>query len=68
MASERGKYIINQNLFGEDAPNIYGGSGRISGITSEGYRVMDGIAYDEFDCPVYNCSKFDEAHPHDLDY
>lgn len=52
--SERGKLIINQKLWGEVAPNIVGGSGRISGITDEGYRIMDGTAYDEFDDPVYN--------------
>lgn len=25
-----------------------------SGYTSEGYRIKNGVAYDEFDCPVYN--------------
>lgn len=40
--------------FGVYAPSIVGGSGRVTGITSEGYRVMDGVAYDEFDDPVYN--------------
>lgn len=45
---------LNQKRFGEDAPNVYGGSGMITGITSEGYRIMDGIAYDEWDDPVYN--------------
>lgn len=52
-----------------NAPNIVGGSGRISGYTSEGYRVMDGVAYDEFDDPVYNIEGQDmSAHPFDLDY
>jgi len=36
------------------APNIVGGSGVISGITSEGYRIMDGTAYDEFDDAIYD--------------
>ncbi len=44
----------NWNRPQETAPNIIGGSGIISGYTSEGYRIMDGIAYDEFDDPVYN--------------
>lgn len=52
--SDRGKEILNRQRYGEDAPNVHGGSGKISGITSEGYRIMDGIAYDEWDCPVYN--------------
>lgn len=51
-----------------DAPNIVGGSGRISGYTSEGYRIMDGVAYDEFDDPVYNVDPNDDAHPFDMDY
>ena len=56
----------NQHLFGEDAPNIVGGSGRISGITSEGYRVMDGVAYDKFDEPMYDVDVFDDTHPMDM--
>lgn len=36
------------------APSIVGGSGVVSGYTSEGYRIMDGMAYDEFDAPVYD--------------
>ncbi len=66
MASDKGKMIINQKLFGEDAPNIVGGSGKISGITSEGYRIMDGVAYDEFDFPVYNVDFNDDTHPFDM--
>lgn len=50
---ERQMYL-NRKLFQQDAPNVYGGSGRITGITTEGYRIMDGIAYDEWDEPVYN--------------
>ncbi len=57
----------NQYLFGEDAPCVYGGSGRISGITSEGYRVMDGVAYDEWDAPVYDVDPYDDTHPFDME-
>ena len=60
MNSDRGKAIINQKVWGEDAPNIVGGSGKITHITSEGYRVMDGVAYDEFDAPVYNHSPYED--------
>jgi hypothetical protein len=50
-----------------NAPNIVGGSGRISGYTSEGYRIMDGVAYDEFDEPMYNVDMDDDRHPFDLE-
>jgi hypothetical protein len=65
MESDKGKRIINFNKFGVDAPNVYG-SGKIQGITSEGYRIMDGVAYDEFDDPIYNVDEFDDTHPFDL--
>lgn len=45
---------LNQSRFGVYAPNVVGGSGRVTGITSEGYRIMDGIAYDQWDDPVYH--------------
>ena len=54
MESEKSKDYFNQKRFGVDAPNIIGGSGKVTRITSEGYRVMDGIAYDEFDEPIYD--------------
>ncbi len=41
-----------------NAPNVHGGSGRISGYTSEGYRIMDGVAYDEWDEAVYNVDPY----------
>lgn len=44
-----------------NSPSIVGGSGRITGRTSEGYRIMDGVAYDEFDQPVYNVGGFKES-------
>lgn len=40
---------------------------RITGYTSEGYRIIGGVAYDEFDDPVYTVSEVDEMHPHDGD-
>ena len=43
-----------------DAPNVIGGSGVVTGYTSEGYRIMDGIAYDEFDCEVYAVDIYEE--------
>lgn len=58
---------LNQKFFGEDAPNVHGGSGRISGITSEGYRIMDGVAYDEWDEPVYNVSEGEDAYDNGWD-
>ena len=40
--------------------DIYdGGSSRVK-RTSEGYRIIDGIAYDEFDSPVYNVDDNDD--------
>jgi len=41
---------------------------RIKGYTSEGYKIIDGIAYDEFDEPVYTVDPYDDTHPFDLDY
>lgn len=66
MESDRGRDIINFKKFGMSAPNIVGGSGRIQGVTSEGYRIMDGIAYDEFDDPIYRVDPFDDTHPFDV--
>jgi hypothetical protein len=56
------KNRINLKRWGELAPNV-GGSGLISGMTSEGYRIMDGVAYDEFDEPVYDVGigEYDEG-------
>lgn len=28
--------------------------GKVSGYTSEGYRIIDGVAYDKFDEPIYD--------------
>lgn len=47
----------------ESLPKIYG-SGRITGITSEGYRIMDGVAYDEWDSPVYKIDPSEDAYDH----
>lgn len=35
-------------------PTVIGGSGIVTGFTSEGYRIMGGIAYNEFDEKMYN--------------
>ena len=56
----------NQKRFGVDAPNVHG-SGIVTGITSEGYRIMDGIAYDEWDDAVYSVDPSDDNHPFDMD-
>lgn len=49
--------------------NVVGTSGKVTGRTSEGYRIVDGVAYDEWGEPVYNVDRNDmDAHPHDLDY
>jgi hypothetical protein len=46
------------------APSVVGRSGRVSGYTSEGYRIMDGIAYNEWDEPVYFVDPDADAHDH----
>jgi len=51
---------LTRKMFGCDAPNVAWGTGRITGFTSEGYRIMDGVAYDEFDDPMYNVDEFEE--------
>ncbi len=38
---------------------------RVTGHTSEGYRIIGGIAYDEFDDPVYTVTPEDVTHPFD---
>jgi len=40
--------------------------GKFQGYTSEGYRIIDGVAYDEFDDPVYNVDPYDDTHPFDV--
>lgn len=45
---------VKRILWNSSAPSVVGGSGVVSGRTSEGYRIMDGVAYDEFDDPIYN--------------
>ena len=37
---------------------------RVSGRTAEGYRIIKGIAYDEFDSPVYNVDINEDAYDH----
>lgn len=48
-------------------PSVVGGAGRFGGYTSEGYRVFGGVAYNEFDEPVYNVDPYEDMHPHDGD-
>ena len=45
------------------APSVVGGSGIVTGITDEGYRIMDGTAYDKFDSPVYDVDPNEDDHP-----
>ena len=47
-----------------NAPMVVGGSGRVTGYTSEGYRIMDGVAYDEWDEAVYNVDPYEDAYDH----
>lgn len=39
---------------------------RVTGYTSEGYRIIGGVAYDEFDDPVYDIDVNDDDHPFDV--
>lgn len=39
-------------------------SNRVSGYTSEGYRIINGTAYDEFDEPVYAVDPNDDDFEH----
>lgn len=39
---------------------------RVTGYTSEGYRIIGGVAYDEFDDPVYDIDVNDNDHPFDV--
>lgn len=50
-----------------NAPMVVGGSGVVTGYTVEGYRIMDGTAYDEFDNPVYDVG-IGEYDPGDSEY
>ena len=48
-------------------PSVVGGADKFQGYTSEGYRIWDGVAYNEWDEPVYNVDLYDDTHPFDLD-
>ncbi len=39
---------------------------KFQGYTSEGYRIIDGVAYDEFDEPMYDVDPYDDTHPFDV--
>lgn len=58
--TDRQKAGLNWRRFGKEAPMVAISSGVIQGITSEGYRIVDGVAYDEFDDPVYNVTGEDD--------
>ena len=47
-------------------PSVVGGVNKFQGYTSEGYRIWDGVAYDEFDEAIYNVDLFDDTHPFDF--
>ena len=40
---------------------------KTTGHTSEGYKIIDGVAYDEFDEPMYNVDPYDDTHPFDIE-
>lgn len=40
--------------------------GKFQGYTSEGYRIIDGVAYDEFDDAMYSVDPNDDTHPFDV--
>ena len=48
-------------------PSIIGGVEKFQGYTSEGYRIWDGVAYNEWDKAVYDVDPFNDTHPFDLD-
>lgn len=39
---------------------------RITGYTTEGYKIIGGVAYDEFDDPIYTVDPYDDNHPFDM--
>lgn len=42
----------------------YPSDGKVTGHTSERYRIINGVAYDEFDDPVYNVDSNEDAFDH----
>lgn len=66
LSQSRQDYL-NVKRFGRTAPMVFG-SRKIQGITSEGYTVVGGVAYDEFGDPVYNVSEVGEYDPGDSEY
>lgn len=36
----------------------------VTGITTEGYRIIGGVAYDEFDEPVYAVDGYEDDYDH----
>jgi hypothetical protein len=62
-ASKREKSKPNYNPDTVKANNLkreLWNEGKITGRTSEGYKVIDGTAYNEFDEPMYDVDDIDE--------
>jgi hypothetical protein len=48
-------------------PSVIGGVEKFQGYTSEGYRIWDGVAYNEWDERVYSVDPYNDTHPFDLE-
>lgn len=55
------------NKYNHLKPNVVGGVEKFQGYTSEGYRIWDGVAYDEYDEPIYDIDPDDDTHPFSSD-
>ena len=55
------------NKYNHLKPNVVGGVKKFQGFTSEGYRIWDDVAYDEYDEPIYNIDPDDDTHPFSSD-
>jgi hypothetical protein len=53
------RFMANQ--YNHLKPMVYGGVEKFQGYTSEGYRIWDGVAYNEFDEAVYRISGNSDA-------
>jgi len=58
---------FGNSLYGHLKPSVVGGVSVFQGYTSEGYRIWDGVAYDEFDDPVYRVKPGEDNHPLDIE-
>ena len=57
--NQRDRY--GNSLYGHLKPMVHGGVEKFQGYTSEGYRIWDGVAYNEFDEAVYRISGNSDA-------